>query len=404
MNKLAIALTITVVLAVAGASSSFSQVGDPLGSEIDPLSIEEQNLTDLNVETSRSGVDFIPGELVVIEEGGDKENNVNVISVPEADTLVELEERAGQLENTLPDVKLVEPNLVRTLDEVPNDPQYDSQYHFRQIGAPTAWNHSKGAGMRICIIDSGYYRDNPEFDNVVVAERDLVQGDNIAQDSNSHGSHVAGIAALRTDNGVRTAGVGWSTKLVIAKAFNSNGTATSATLASAINYCQNAGGVSTINMSYGSTESSEAERAEIVQSYERFGMTLVASAGNNYAELAEYYPAAYQYVIGVGATDQNGNLAAYSNRGVFVDLTAPGTNILSVGPNNTSGYLSGTSMAAPQVSGSAAILRASGLSTTQIQSRLFNQSEDRGPVGKDNAWGHGFLNVKCAVKPTETGC
>ena len=353
-------------------------------------------------KTSDDGVQYVPGELVVMKKGGPKEDNVKVISVKEQ-TLKGLKDRAKKEKAERPDAKVVEPNYVRHLDAEPNDPRFQDQYFFGQIGATVAWNYTKGNGARICVIDSGIDEGNPEFTNKIVAQRDFVEGDNVAQASTSHGTHVAGIAAAGTDNSVRTAGVGWDALLVIAKAFDSSGTATTANLTRALNYCQNVGGVSTVNMSYGSSTPSDAERSEINQSYLTYGFTLVAAAGNS-GDFRDNYPASYPYVIGVGATDPNGSLAPYSTRGSQVDLTAPGTDILSAAPHNSVATLSGTSMATPMVSGSAALLYARGFNTNQVQSRLFNQSEDRGPAGKDPYWGYGFLNVKCAVNTSENGC
>lgn len=391
MKKLLLCLMIAVLMALTVAGAVLANENKTSSSDSDSMEIK----------TSEDGVEYVPGELVILKKGGSKEDNIEVVKVKEQD-LKGLKEKAKKTKSERPNAEVVEPNYVRTLDATPNDPHYDDQYHLRQIGAPTAWNYSKG-GARICVIDSGYDRGNREFTGKVVAERDLVEADSVAQDSNGHGSHVAGIAAAETDNGVRTAGVGWNSNLVIAKAFNVNGQSTSALVARALNYCQNVGGVSTVNMSFGDPDPSDVEQAEINESYLASGFTLVAAAGNS-GDFRDNYPASYPYVIGVGASDPDGTLAPYSTRGTHVDLTAPGTNILSAVPNDSVARLSGTSMAAPQVAGSAALLYSSGLNTNQVQSRLFNQSEDRGANGKDPYWGHGFLNVKCAIKPTESGC
>lgn len=393
MRKIVLSLALAVI-AVFAAAAVVSATEKKDTSDTAPGSIA--------VATSEDGVEYVPGELVVVKKGGSKEDNVEVVPVEEQ-TLKGLKAKAKKVKAARSEAEIVEPNYVRSLDATPNDPRYDDQYHLRQIGAVTAWNYSKGAATRICIIDSGYDQGNPEFTKKVVAERDFVEGDSVAQDSNGHGSHVAGIAAAETDNGVRTAGVGWDSKLIIAKAFNADGKSTTALITRALNYCQNAGGVSTVNMSYGDPTPSDAEEAEILESYLTWGFTLVAAAGNS-GDFRDNYPASYPYVIGVGATNPDGTLASYSTRGSHVDLTAPGTNILSAVPNDTTARLSGTSMATPQVAGSAALLYARGLDTNQVRSRLFNQSEDRGAAGKDPYWGHGFLNVKCAVNPNESGC
>ncbi len=409
-------LAVLAALAIAGNSLAQEQAPRDEGLRGEELRDEVAGILDTRVagdtsmsdpesmefETSEDGTEYIPGELVVLREGGSEEDNLEVIPVPAAQTLKALAREAEILERALAGVAVVEPNYVRELAAQPNDPLFDDQYHLPQIGAPPAWDYTKGGGVRICIIDSGYDRGNPDFNNVV-AERDFYEGDMVAQPSTEHGTHVAGTAAAETDNGRGGAGVGWDSNLVIAKIFNPAGRTSSALSARAINYCHETPGVSIANMSYSAEEPSDVERAEIVEAYEMGGLTLVAAAGNSY-DFQTNYPSAYPYVIGVGATNRNGNLADYSTRGSHVDLTAPGTDILSSVPGNSAGYLTGTSMAAPQVAGSAALLRARGLDTNQIQSRLFNRSEDRGAVGKDPYWGYGFLNVRCAAAPSEANC
>lgn len=118
-----------------------------------------------------------------------------------------LKERARKVEASRPGAEAVEPNFFFRSSATPDDPRYDDQYFFGQIGAPGAWNDTEGEGIRICVVDYG----NPEFSNKVVAEKDVVGEvhDGYAEDDTGHGTHVAGIAVTETDNGARTAGVGW---------------------------------------------------------------------------------------------------------------------------------------------------------------------------------------------------
>ena len=353
--------------------------------------------------TSEDGTRYVPGEVVVVKKGGLKEDNVEVLPVEEQ-TLVGLERKAEEVKGKRPDAEAVEPNYVLELAATPNDDRYPDQYFFRQIGAPSAWSVSKGDGIRVCVIDSGYDHGNAELASKVVAERDVVGDthDAVAEDDIGHGTHVAGIAAAQTNNGVGTAGVGWNSKLVVAKAFDAEGNGTIADLAQALNYCQNAGGVSVVNMSFAGARGSEALKTEVAES-NRIGMTLVAAAGN-YRTSDTLYPAGYPGVIGVGASDRDGALRASSDTGPTVDLVAPGEEILSAYPNTGVASLSGTSTSAPQVAGGAALLHARGLDRDRVRARLFNQAEDRGPVGRDDLWGHGFLDLRCAARPGLDGC
>lgn len=355
------------------------------------------------VKTLEDGTRYVPGEVVVLKKGDPKGDNVEVVPVEEQ-TLEGLERKAKEIKGKRPDAEVVEPNYVLKLAATPNDDRYPDQYFFRQIGAPSAWNVSKGEGTRICVIDSGYAHGNDELAGKVIAERDVVGDthDGTAEDDIGHGTHVAGIAAAQTNNRIGTAGVGWNSKLVVVKAFDAEGNGTIADLAQALNYCQKVGGVSVVNMSFAGARGSEALKAEVAES-NRMGMTLVAAVGN-YGTSEMLYPAGYPGVIGVGAADRDGSLRSTSNTGPAVDLVAPGEDIISAYPNTGVASLSGTSMATPQVAGGAALLHANGLDRDRVRARLLNQAEDRGPVGRDDQWGHGFLDLRCAVRPGLDGC
>jgi serine protease len=356
----------------------------------------------------KHGTHYVPGELVVLDRSmGSKWDKVEVLQ-SDGQTLEALQNEARELESELHDIAVVEPNYVYKLAAEPNDDRYRDQYFLRQVGAPSAWNTTKGEGVRICVIDSGYDRGNPELATKVVAERDLVgeSHDGRAEDDIGHGTHVAGIAAAATDNYVGTAGVGWKSELVIAKAFDAAGNGTVADLVQALDFCQRQG-AAVVNMSFAGVRGSAALEAEVEESV-GMGMTLVASAGN-YGSDQTLYPAGYPGVIGVGAANRDGTLRPTSNTGLAVDLVAPGEDIISAYPYYLRPYegvaaFSGTSESAPQVAGGAALLRAEGLDREHAQGRLFKHAEDRGPVGRDDEWGHGFLDLRCAVRPGLEGC
>lgn len=274
---------------------------------------------------------------------------------------------------------------------------------------PGAWDYAKGNGARICVIDGGWDRSHHDLTQQVVAERDVVGSgttDDVASDNAGHGTFVAGIAAADTDNNTHTAGVAWTGLLVIAKAADSNGLFYADDLLQAFRYCGNVAGVSVVNASlsgYGFNDSINAEVQELVLN----GKTVVAAAGNDGpTETRVPYPAGYQNVIGVGATSKDGTVAHFSQRGSYVDLVAPGDELLSLWINDGLHWEvnGGTSFSSPQVAGAAAILYGQGFNKDQVRARLFQYATDRGAVGKDAAYGHGFLNVRCAVVPNTTGC
>lgn len=189
-------------------------------------------------------------------------------------------------------------------------------------------------------------------------------------DDNGHGTHVAGIIGMAA-NGEGGIGLAYGAKIMAVKAGQSTGSFSSSHIAKAINYAHMMG-ADVINMSFGGTSKSQLVETALEDAFA--DCVLVASAGNNgrpttdadpdlYPKREDVYPAAYPYVLGVMATDRSGNLASFSNwdyepnEKAEYELTAPGKDIYSTLPGNRYAKWSGTSMAAPFVSATAAIVR-----------------------------------------------
>jgi subtilisin family serine protease len=390
-------LVAAVLTSLALASFAGAQNKKTETSETAPGSVQ--------VQTTEDGSHFVPGELLVYKDGGNKEDNLEVIPVEEK-TLKGLKEKAKKIKSGRSAGTIVEPNYVYENQAVPNDPRYTDQYHLRQIGAPAAWDDTKGLGTRVCVIDTGYDRGNPEFANKVVAEGDVVNRDGTADDTVGHGTAVSGVVGVQTDNDLRTAAVGWDVRLVVIKRTNDPRYGLVSEAVEAMNSCQNVGGVSVINMSFGGANYSESFNQEVLDSH-LMGQTMVASAGNdpNNANTRQVmYPANYDYVIGVGASAPGGALASFSMTGPHVDIVAPGVGIVTSGLPDGTTSPDGTSFSAPQVAAGAALLYSKGLTRDQVRSRLLNTADDRGVAGRDDRWGHGFLDLRCATVPGRTGC
>ncbi len=249
-----------------------------------------------------------------------------------------------------------------------------------------------GEGMVVAVIDTGVDYTHPDLKNNIWTnwmELDGVEGvdddgngyvddvygwnfvseNNNVQDDHGHGTHVAGIIAM-ADNGVGGVGIAYGAKVMAIKAGQASGTFSSSAIARAVMYAQ-ACGADIINMSFGGYSEST-----IVENTLRAAYTdclLVAAAGNDGIWTlptpmgANMYPAAYSYVLGVMATDDSGaRLADFSNfdliptLGGEYELAAPGTSIYSTLPGDRYARWSGTSMAAPVVSGAAAVLMSTG--------------------------------------------
>lgn len=233
---------------------------------------------------------------------------------------------------------------------------------------------------------------------------DFANGDNDPFDDHSHGTHVSGTLGASGNNGIGVAGVNWRVRIMPLKFLDQCGSGSTDDAVSAILYAKKMG-AAVINASWGGGDSSRALQDAI----KAFGGPFVAAAGNDGKDndSEPSYPAAYPLpnIIAVAATDSNDLLADFSNYGASsVDLAAPGVDIYSTLPDQDYGLNSGTSMAAPHVTGAVALLKsyAPGLSTAQIKSVLMRASDKqaslRGKVGSG-----GRLNVYQALKAVRDG-
>ena len=286
--------------------------------------------------------------------------------------------------------------------------QVSAQKYLTQSGIQKAWwklwRETGSAGgdrsVTVAVIDTGVDYTHPDLVTNMWENRDEIPDNGIDDDGNGyvddvhgantiadnggadgdegdpmddhgHGTHVAGIiAAANNKEGI--VGVAYNVKIMAVKAGQSTGVFNQSDIAEAILYAYDMG-ADVINMSFGGSASSIAVQEALETAYTR--STLVASAGNegkpneatdNYRPYGEYmpnYPAALSYVIGVMSVDDNGressftNWDAYAYNSVEYELYAPGEGILSTLPGGRYGKMSGTSMAAPVVSGAAALLR-----------------------------------------------
>jgi subtilisin family serine protease len=174
--------------------------------------------------------------------------------------------------------------------------------------------------------------------------------------------------------------------------------------------------VKIINLSLGAPQDPPGDSVLglAVQRAQEAGVLVIAAAGNDGTNTDSFYPAAYPDVLGVSATDQDNAPAPFSNSGAVVDVAAPGVEIVSTYnadyPENTTGALyasfSGTSLAAPHVSGVAALLKArnADLTAEQIVARIENNATDLGEPARDDSYGFGLLNARCAVAPSSDRC
>ena len=223
-------------------------------------------------------------------------------------------------------------------------------FGIRRIRSMEVPNY-QGEGIVVCISDTGIDLDHPDLAANIIDDFSTINGVPTGDDDHFHGTHVAGtIAALNNEIGV--IGIAPKAKLIAAKGLNSSGSGFEADLADTIDGCV-ARGAHIINMSWGSTTSSVLISAAISRAAAA-GVVLIAAAGNNGGPVI--FPAAQAEVVAVTAIDAQDVFASFSSFGNQVENTAPGVAILSTFPNGLFSTISGTSMAAPHVSGVAALM------------------------------------------------
>jgi thermitase len=292
-----------------------------------------------------------------------------------------------------PAVESVDYNYLRTLSNAPNDPRFDGQWGLIKPRFEKAWSRTRGRGIRIAVVDSGADARHPDLKRKIALQRDFKHNDGTVEDSAGHGTHVAGTVAAETNNRIGVASGCPACKLLIAKVFSPD-VGHDFAIARGITWSADRG-AKVINCSFEGPGNSEALK-DALDHATRKGAVLVAAAGNgNTGEPS--YPAAYPNVIAVAATNEYDKRASFSNHGSWVDVAAPGVDILSTVPGGY-GYRGGTSMAAPHVSALAGLLASQGRSPKAIRDRILRTALDLGPDGRDPYYGEGRIRAGLATK------
>lgn len=255
-----------------------------------------------------------------------------------------------------------------------NDPQLTEDYGLSQIGAVDAWNTFKGTkDMIVADIDTGidynhedlafnlWRNPNPGAQQDVVGY-DFVHHDGLPFDDNEHGTHTAGTIGAVGGNGVGTSGVAQRVSIMALKFIGGDGSGTTADAVSAIDYAITHGAKVLSNSWGGPGDDTNKALQDAIDRARAANILFVAAAGNDGADNDgpnASVPASFNNdnIIAVAATDNNDNLAGFSNFGAkTTHLAAPGVNIYSTVPNNGYASLDGTSMACPHVAGAAALV------------------------------------------------
>lgn len=290
-----------------------------------------------------------------------------------------------------------EPEILFKSMEIPNDALLSEQWYLESIQTYDAWDKSKGKGQIIAILDTGVDPDHPDLKGQLLQGYDFVNNDTDPNDDNMHGTHVAGIAAAKSNNSMGIAGIAPESKILPIKVLQSNGFGKSTDIAMGIQFAV-ASGATVINLSLGSHTESLMLKDILSVAYKN--AIIVASAGNDNMPILNEgipsianYPACYSFVLGVEAVQKQGSSfvrSSFSNYdpsgpiqyknefGYNYEIKAPGTQIFSTIPNGSYRALNGTSMATPIVSGAVALLKSNNNSLTneEIFSRLIQTSKN----------------------------
>ncbi|MBT3224278.1 MAG: S8 family serine peptidase, partial [Proteobacteria bacterium] len=221
------------------------------------------------------------------------------------------------------DVEWVEPVTRIRPFVTPNDPYWVYQWNMATLGAGTAWNTSRGQGVVVAIVDTGVSIGDDSPINLLPGH-DFFDNDDDASDTHGHGTHVAGTVAQHTDNGVGVAGLAPEVDILPVRVLGPDG-GTNETVAQGIVWAVEQG-AQVINLSLGGGGHSQLVADAVEYAYNN-GVTVVAASGNDGYNNYVCYPAHYESVIAVGATDLEGTRSYYSNAGSELDIAAPGGDV-----------------------------------------------------------------------------
>jgi len=358
-------------------------------------------------------------------------------------------ERAARRLSSDPAVVFAEPNRIYKVAYTPNDQYFNPTdlWGLFRIQASTAWNTATGQGVVVAVVDTGVDLSHSDLSSNIwtntgeiaangidddgngrsddVTGWDFAYNTNSPTDSYGHGTHVAGTIAAVGNNQHGIAGLAFQSKIMPLKGFANNGSGLTTDLANAMQYAINEG-ADVINNSWGGPDSLLVRN--VVDAAHAMGLVVVSAAGNSNADACNFCPANAETGLTVSAFNVNDARAPYSNFGVKVDVGAPGgqggqaanltsgTEILSTVPLSSSigsaGYpvltggdgkkyvpLAGTSMAAPHVSGLAALLiqQQPGWTNEEIRQAIRQSADDVLNSGFDTDSGYGRINAANAM-------
>jgi len=289
-------------------------------------------------------------------------------------------------------------NPTQTFAAITNDPLIDQQWGLIAIGAPSVWSITRGAGVTVAVIDSGS-GPHPDLEVNMDVGRTMFGSIDSAGvvdiDPAGHGSHVAGIIAAVADNGIGGAGVAPQSRVMPIRVLDAYGSGDSKDVSKAVRFAVD-NGAKVINLSLGGTSESTSLTAAIQYAVDR-NVLVVAAAGNGGMDATPKWPGASDLTVAVTAVDRNNSVTNFDQRGDYIDISAPGSSIVSTASGDYK-IQSGTSMAAAFVTGAAALLFAAQptITASQVRDILQRTATDIGAPGRDTTFGYGIVNLIAA--------
>jgi len=430
-------------------------IGNSLPSEVKgPVLLNSSSLTQTNIKVGASNLTR------TFSDSKDKDEakklgleNVYKVKIPKDSDVLNAVSEYKKDSN----VVWAEPNYLNFTSATPNDTNYNLQWALTKVQAPAAWDIQKGENgspvPKIAIVDTGvdwnhvdlasniwvnsadpingidddhngYVDDYRGWDfvntaclgpgdcpidgfDLICTDADYTVRDNNPDDSNGHGTLVSGVAGAVTNNSAGVAGISWNAKIMAVRAgydaswdgYTHIGVIDDADAAAAIAYASDMG-ANVISMSWGGVSENNTIRDAINYANGK-GTVMVAASGNDAPTPLLFYPAAYDQVISVTATDASDHFIAGWNYGSWIDVSAPGDNIYTTAMSDTYGYASGTSLATPHVAGVVALLKAKYPTWAKqaIVNRLINRTDyiDSSNPSYAQKMGRGRLNPAAAL-------
>ncbi|MGD9475713.1 MAG: S8 family serine peptidase [Eubacteriaceae bacterium] len=419
MKSIVSVLLILMILAGSFPLQTFAVELTSLTSETDQSNI----LTTLETEAQPEYDDSIDNQIVVIYKNANEsvetldlttDEVVAGESVSDRVDVIELKDQAATDEaiaeiSQNPNVLSVEKNGVIEASSLPNDPYIldGSAWQFEKIGMDAIWeNLNSSQEIIVAVIDTGLNTSHPDLAGRITTGYDYMEETTAVTDLSGHGTMVSGCVAAAVNNGIGVSGSAVSANVKIAPYRTGGQYAGDKNLyisyiAAAIMAAADRSDVSVINMSFGTYSAYDSISNSVDYAVSK-GKLLVASAGNegSTSNGGKYvYPASYDGVISVAATDSSDGHPSFSQYNDKVDVSAPGSSVYTTTRNGAYGTASGTSFAAPIVAGAAALLMSidDSLTASDVEILLKDTALDLGSIGKDNYFGYGRIQLDQAV-------